>query len=64
MALDYIQPQAEGLRDCTLLLVHEGIAVYHTLSNTNVKILVGIDAQDNSRYDLKTVYISCVSRIS
>lgn len=55
MALDYIQPQADDGNDCSLLLVHDGIAVYHTLSNTNVKILVGIDAQSNSRYDLKTV---------
>jgi predicted alpha/beta superfamily hydrolase len=58
MALDYIITQlsySETAQDYALLLVHDGIAVYGCLTNTNVKILVGADAQDSVRFDLKSV---------
>lgn len=58
MALDYILTQlsySESTQDYALLLVHDGIAVYGCLTNTNVKILIGVDAQESIRFDLKTV---------
>lgn len=58
MALDYVisqLSQTETTRDYALLLVHGGIAVFGCLTNTNIKILVGIDAQESLRADLRTV---------
>jgi hypothetical protein len=61
MALDYVATQlaiSENSRNYALLLVHDGIAVYGHLSNTNVKILVGTDAIGSARFDLRAVSIS------
>lgn len=58
MALDYIitqLSQTETTKDYALLLVHDGVAVYGSLTNTNVKILIGTDAQEGVRFDLRTV---------
>lgn len=58
MALDYVisqLSQTETTRDYALLLVHGGIAVFGSLSNTNIKILVGIDAQESLKADLRSV---------
>lgn len=60
MALDYIVTQlsqTETTKDYALLLVHDGVAVYGCLTNTNVKILIGTDAQEGVRFDLRTVSI-------
>lgn len=57
MALDYVisqLSQTETTRDYALLLVHGGIAVFGSLSNTNIKILVGIDAQESLKADLRS----------
>ncbi|CAN6670452.1 TRAPP-associated protein Tca17p [Trichomonascus vanleenenianus] len=55
MALDYIISQlgySETTRDYALLLVHDGIAVYGSLTNTGVKFLVGTNAYESAKYDL------------
>lgn len=60
MALDYVisqLSQTESTQDYALLLVHGGIAVFGSLTNTNVKILIGVDAQESVRADLRTVSI-------
>lgn len=60
MSLDYVDTQlaqTETTKDYALLLVHDGIAVYGSLTNTNVKILIGTDAQEGVRFDLRTVSI-------
>lgn len=57
MALDYVLTQlqySDSTRDYALLLIHDGIAVYGCLTNTGVKILVGTDAHENVRFDLRT----------
>lgn len=58
MALDYVisqLSQTETTKDYALLLVHGGIAVFGSLTNTNIKILIGLDAQESVRADLRTV---------
>ncbi|VVT57062.1 uncharacterized protein SAPINGB_P005515 [Magnusiomyces paraingens] len=57
MALDYVVSQlshTESTKDYALLLVHSGIAVFGSLTNTGIKILIGIDAQESVRADLRT----------
>lgn len=47
MALDFVDAQqGRGTMACvsTLLIVYDGIAVYGSLSNTKVKVFVGVDA--------------------
>lgn len=61
MALDYVLTQlsqTETTKDYALLLVHDGMAVYGSLTNTNIKILIGTDAQEGVRFDLRTVCMS------
>lgn len=60
MALDYIVTQlsySQTSKDYALLLVHDGIAVYGNMTNTNVKFLIGTDAHEDVRFDLSTVSI-------
>lgn len=64
MALDYVLTQlsqTETTKDYALLLVHDGMAVYGSLTNTNIKILIGTDAQEGVRFDLRTVCITFIS---
>lgn len=59
MALDYVDTQlraSESARDHALLLVHDGIAVYGSLSNTGVKILIGTNAHDSLRFDIRPTF--------
>lgn len=61
MALDYVLTQlsqTETTKDYALLLVHDGMAVYGSLTNTNIKILIGTDAQEGVRFDLRTTFRS------
>jgi hypothetical protein len=60
MALDYILSQptySQTTQEYVLLLVHDGIAVYGCSTNTHVKILIGIDASETIRYDLRTTFM-------
>lgn len=57
MALDYILKEptwSETTRNHELLLVHDDIAVYGLSTNTNAKLMVGVDAHDNLNYDVSS----------
>lgn len=58
MALDFVDTQfahQNSGRD-SLLLVHDGEAVYGNLSNTNTKILLGINAHTEAEMQLDAVF--------
>lgn len=69
MALDYVDAELNKPNlpsSCSLLVVHNGIAVYGYLTNTNVKLFIGTDAWTEqmdlapTMKELQELYISHV----
>ena len=65
ITLDYVLTQlsqTETTKDYALLLVHDGMAVYGSLTKTQrLRLFIGTDAQEGVRFDLRTVCIPFIS---
>lgn len=69
MALDYVDAELNKPNlpsACSLLVVHNGIAVYGFLTNTNIKLFIGTDAWSEqmdlgpTMKELQQLYVSHV----